>query len=197
MSQQQLAQLFPDGKTLHLPSNGKPLPGYEQAKAEILARNATLAAQASAGSGPSIGGLFASLFGSKSSPPAPPADAAPPSTATMVASADPESIEEIAPAVPLPPQRPKEIQVATIALPDQVSDAVAAIVEAPAPRVLPGPDPVLGYDEQGAVKALFDPRAAFLDLGFTSRARDELSVTQFTGPAVKPLPMIEPAQAEL
>ena len=36
MTQHQLARLFPDGKTLHLPSNGKPLAGYELAKAEIL-----------------------------------------------------------------------------------------------------------------------------------------------------------------
>ena len=62
MTQDQLARLFPDGKTLHLPSNGKPLAGYEVAKAEILSRNAALAQQASAGGG-SVGGLFAGLFG--------------------------------------------------------------------------------------------------------------------------------------
>ncbi len=39
MSYEQLVQLFPDGKTVHLPSNGQPLPGYEEAKAEIEARN--------------------------------------------------------------------------------------------------------------------------------------------------------------
>src|SRR3712207_8020297 len=54
MTQEQLARLFPDGKTLHLPSNGKPLPGYELAKAEVLTRNASLATQASAASGPSF-----------------------------------------------------------------------------------------------------------------------------------------------
>jgi hypothetical protein len=62
---------------------------------------------------------------------------------------------------------------------------------------MPGPDPVLGYDEQGAAKALFDPRTAFLDLGFKSDVRNELSATRFTGPAVKPLPVIEQAQADL
>ena len=55
MSQEQLARLFPDGKTLHLPSNGKPLQGYEVAKAEVLSRNAGLSTQASLGGGPSIG----------------------------------------------------------------------------------------------------------------------------------------------
>ncbi len=33
MSRRQLSRLFPDGKTLHLPSNGKPLKGYKQAQA--------------------------------------------------------------------------------------------------------------------------------------------------------------------
>src|SRR4051794_1868543 len=38
MTRSQLARLFPDGKTVHLPSDGKPLAGYEEAKAELLAR---------------------------------------------------------------------------------------------------------------------------------------------------------------
>jgi uncharacterized protein YcbK (DUF882 family) len=39
MSYEQLVELFPDGKTVHIPSNGQPLPRYEEAKAEIEARN--------------------------------------------------------------------------------------------------------------------------------------------------------------
>ena len=39
MTRSQLARLFPDGKTVHLPSDGKPLARYEEAKAEILARH--------------------------------------------------------------------------------------------------------------------------------------------------------------
>lgn len=31
ISRQELARIFPDGKTLHLPRDGKPLPGYDQA----------------------------------------------------------------------------------------------------------------------------------------------------------------------
>ena len=38
MSYDQLARLFPDGKTVHIPSNGQPLPGYEQARAELESR---------------------------------------------------------------------------------------------------------------------------------------------------------------
>jgi len=92
MSRSQLAKVFPDGKTLHIPSDGKPLSGYKialaQAKAGKLGksssrptlvasndrppstRNQSLTnpgkpAPASARDGSSSGGgnLFASLFG--------------------------------------------------------------------------------------------------------------------------------------
>jgi uncharacterized protein YcbK (DUF882 family) len=195
MTQQQLVQLFPDGKTLHLPSNGKPLSGYEVARAEIPARNAALATQASAGSGPSIGNVFASLFGRKDAQPAPQQAPSQESPVVTLASADPESIAVPARPAPLPPERPKEIRLASATLPDQVSDAVSAIL--PVPASAPQPEPILGYDERAAVKALFDPRTAFLDLGFTARHQQELSVTQFTGPAVKPIPVIGQAEAEL
>jgi len=197
MTQQQLAQLFPDGKTVHLPSNGKPLPGYELAKAEILPRNAALATQASAGAGPSIGNLFANLFGRKNAAP-PQAETPPSRPSTMVASADPESIKEVAvAAIPLPPKRPVEIQVAAASMPGQASDLLAALVPAPAPKSVPELQPILGYDAKAAAQSLFEPKTAFLDLGFTSTARNELSVTRFSGPAVKPLPVLEDARAEL
>lgn len=197
MTQQQLVQLFPDGKTLHLPSNGKALSGYELAKAEILSRNASLATQASAGGGPSIGSLFANLFGRKNAAPAPQAETTAPNTSMMVASADPETVQEIAAIAPLPPQRPQEIKIAAATMPKQASDAVAALVSAPAPGIIPGPEAILGYDERAAVKSLFDPRTAFLDLGFSPHAKHELSATHFTGPAVKPLPVRGEAQVEL
>lgn len=38
MTYDQLVRLFPDGKTVHLPTNGQPLARYEEAKAEIEAR---------------------------------------------------------------------------------------------------------------------------------------------------------------
>ncbi|WP_262299780.1 DUF882 domain-containing protein [Microvirga sesbaniae] len=198
MTQQQLVQLFPDGKTLHLPSNGKPLPGYELAKAEILPRNAALATQASAGGGPSIGNLFASLFGRKNAAPAPQQETQASGPSTMVASADPDSVKELAVAVPLPPQRPPEIKLAAVAMAATAMGAGEATVPRAAARVTPELDAIIGYDATAAAKSLFDPRTAFLDLGFTSDARHDLSVTHFSGPAVKPLPVVGgQAQAEL
>ena len=68
MSHDQLARLFPDGKTVHLPADNRPLPGYELARAEVLARGGTVlgvtqVATVEEDDGPSIKGFFASLFG--------------------------------------------------------------------------------------------------------------------------------------
>lgn len=41
MSRQELARIFPDGKTLHVPTDGKPLPRYEQALAEYKSKGRT------------------------------------------------------------------------------------------------------------------------------------------------------------
>lgn len=67
MSRQELAAVFPNGKTLHVPSDGKPLPGFEQAVASYESRkkNGTTAlalASTPAKSGRS-GGLLSALFG--------------------------------------------------------------------------------------------------------------------------------------
>jgi uncharacterized protein YcbK (DUF882 family) len=58
MTHDQLARVFPDGRTVHVPSDGSPLKGYELARAEIAKRGD--------GSEESLAktkpGLFASLF---------------------------------------------------------------------------------------------------------------------------------------
>jgi uncharacterized protein YcbK (DUF882 family) len=61
MTHDQLARVFPDGRTVHLPSDGAPLKGYELARAEIEKRGS--GDDASTFSKPS---LFASLFKAKS-----------------------------------------------------------------------------------------------------------------------------------
>ncbi|TPL53917.1 DUF882 domain-containing protein [Mesorhizobium sp. B2-4-6] len=63
ISRQELVSLFPNGKTLHVPSDGRPLPGYEQAVAAYQARKGAGTPNielASAGGSPKrSGGLFA------------------------------------------------------------------------------------------------------------------------------------------
>ncbi|WP_342166350.1 DUF882 domain-containing protein [Methylobacterium sp. SD21] len=80
MTHDQLARLFPDGKTVHLPADGHPMARYEEAKAEILARGGTVAGittQLAGGEeedGPSLMSFLAGLFGgAKPEPVAPPA----------------------------------------------------------------------------------------------------------------------------
>lgn len=67
MNRKQLARVFPNGRTLHVPSDGKPLPGYEQAKARYEARKARsgrieIASGAEEDEKDEGGGLFARLF---------------------------------------------------------------------------------------------------------------------------------------
>ncbi len=104
MTHDQLARLFPDGKTDLLPSDNRPFPRYEEAKAEILARGGTVAGlttQMASGEeedGPGLFGFLASLFGGGRSAPEPAPAPAPVETArksrrapvVAVASADPQ-----------------------------------------------------------------------------------------------------------
>jgi uncharacterized protein YcbK (DUF882 family) len=72
MTRDQLARLFPDGKTVHIPADGRPMPGYDEAAAEIERNGGSVSAYADAGdedSGFFSGGkgksFFAALFGLK------------------------------------------------------------------------------------------------------------------------------------
>ncbi|HEX2727365.1 MAG TPA: DUF882 domain-containing protein [Beijerinckiaceae bacterium] len=64
MTYDQLARLFPDGKTVHLPANGKPFARYEEARAEIMSRGGAVTSYASV-EAESTGrkSLWATLFG--------------------------------------------------------------------------------------------------------------------------------------
>jgi uncharacterized protein YcbK (DUF882 family) len=61
MSRDALVRLFPDGKTVHIPADGVPLAGYEQAKAEIEARGGSVFSATAYAGGPTS--LLAMLFG--------------------------------------------------------------------------------------------------------------------------------------
>jgi hypothetical protein len=131
MSHDQLARVFPDGRTVHLPSNGGPLKGYELARADIEKRGSGDDA-ATVGKKP---GLFASLFkGGKSTEeddegaapvivknekPAPASVAATPAKATETKAAD---------AVPTPRSKPAAAMI-------QLASADAQIVPAPKSKI--------------------------------------------------------------
>lgn len=63
MSRSDLVRLFPDGRTLHIPTDGKPLPGYQQAMADYKRRVGSTHIEI-ADTGPSKKkGFLAALFG--------------------------------------------------------------------------------------------------------------------------------------
>jgi uncharacterized protein YcbK (DUF882 family) len=131
MTHDQLARVFPDGRTVHVPTDGTPLKGYELAKAEIERR----------GSGDDSGSkpnFFAALFKGKSAPAATssdeddegaPAAAAKPAAPTVVAAAT-------KPADPVPTPRAKPSVAATI----QLASADMQIVAPPKPKPAPAAD---------------------------------------------------------
>ena len=132
MNRNELMALFPDGRTIHVPSDGKPLPGYQQAMAAYKSRQrsgatvqiASASPAPEAASGGSGGGLLSGLFGNRnnnaSAPepaPAPQRTAAPQRAAPQPAApvqqpipqATPEAIIAALPArsVPLPGSAPR------------------------------------------------------------------------------------------
>ena len=129
MTQDQLARVFPDGRTVHLPSNGGPMKGYELARADIERRgNGNDAATVS-----KMPNLFASLFrGGKSTTEeddegasAPVKNEKPASASVMAAAAPAKSAD------PVPTPRAKPPVAATL----QLASADAQIV--PAPKAKP------------------------------------------------------------
>jgi len=124
MTHDQLARLFPDGRTVHLPSNGGPLKGYELARADIERRGNGDDA-ATVGKKPN---LFAALFGGGKSNEeddeggSAPARNAKPAPASVVAAAAPAKSAD-----PIPTPRAKPQIAATI----QLAAADAQIVPAP------------------------------------------------------------------
>lgn len=143
MTHDQLARVFPDGKTVHLPTDGVPLKNYELAKAEIERRGN---GDDSSSSKPNF---FAALFKSKSAAPAAssdeddegaPAPAAKPATPTVVAAA-------AKPAEPVPTPRAKP-QIPTAI---QLASADAQLVAPPKPKPAPVADkPAAGKPETPA-----------------------------------------------
>jgi uncharacterized protein YcbK (DUF882 family) len=140
MTHEQLAKVFPDGRTVHIPSDGQPLPGYTLALAEVerrggipsgtsleAAREAgVITASAEQAAAKPKRSLFAGLFGSaktKDEDEANEAQAQAPAPApaskrarapTVVASLSPPTHVATESVVPLPTERPKPVAVAAV-----------------------------------------------------------------------------------
>lgn len=165
MSRKELVALFPNGKTLHVPSDGKPLPGFEQAVAAYEARRksgGTAVALASSGSSSRGGGLLAALFGrsadeeeesggavaSAARDEAPARKPAPPQR--VVAEAKPEQPAKGDGKIRiLPPELARPVDIPAAAEPQQET-IVAALPSRDAPLPIAAPRPQVDVGENGA-----------------------------------------------
>jgi hypothetical protein len=209
MSREQLARLFPDGKTVHLPSNGAPLAGYEQARAEILARREV--GQATPTQVVTDGqNVWAALFGT-----APDTSSQQTVDNWTGASVDRDSRADMENTPPLPPPRPRTLGgvavASTATILPQVSHSLAS---APAPgeadslRQFFAPTAVRPHEQAFVYYAQARPSipeqpslglsdAGILNLRFTPDSSRDLGYGRFIGPAVVPLPLLTLAMNEL
>lgn len=157
MSRTELAAVFPKGNTIHLPADGKPLPGYETAMADYAQRKGSNDILVASGSGGRTGGgrsLLAALFGGGADEAEDNAEAAEPTPAPArraPARAAPEPEVQVAAvrpsAAPAPAPRPTALP-AGVAMPDR--DSFDATGRTPTP---PGAIPAAAAAET-AVAAL-------------------------------------------
>ncbi len=127
MTRDQLVKVFPDGRTVHIPSDGKPLAGYALALADVEKRgnapsNVIMAQARNAGvaeadedetPAPKPRNFLASLFGGGAKPDT--AEAAKPEKAPVLLASASTKPKPVATArvVPMPSARPKLIEVAS------------------------------------------------------------------------------------
>ncbi|WP_237154419.1 DUF882 domain-containing protein [Oryzibacter oryziterrae] len=137
MTRTQLVSLFPDGKTAHIPADGKPLPGYQQALAEIQKKRGgqSTTMMADSGSGKRSGGLLAMLFGGNED------------DSAEIGAADDDSVPVSAkpakPAAPVAVAAAPQVNTpapAIAAAPAAAPAAQPVLVAAFAPRPLPAPE---------------------------------------------------------
>lgn len=143
MSRKDLVRLFPDGKTVHIPADGRPLPGYQQALAEYKRRvasgNTVMMAEESSSSRPR--NFLAMLFGG----------------------GDEDEVEDIPepaarPAVAQPqpaPAAPREQPAVTATEPVMVANTLPGVDAAAAP--VPQARPALRPADNSLAVALYQP----------------------------------------
>lgn len=156
MTYDQLARVFPDGKTVLVASNGKTLPGYEEARAQLAADGQTVAPQ------PPSGGnnFFAWLFGGKSADeteeeaqqaaakPAPEAavpeaQAAPAAVAYNAPKDEAPPVETASADYPVPPHRPNQfLALADVPLPPGRPSAPFMTASLQTPSAKAAKDPI-------------------------------------------------------
>lgn len=151
MSRQELVQIFPKGNTLHLPADGQPLPGYDQALADYKKRvgSGSIEIASTAGSAPAAErkrrGFLATLFGGGADEEEDNGEISTPATRPSAPASRPAQAEDEAPAAPLP-----GVMVAS-AEPRQPAETIEAPIPASRPAFRqegPGPLATALYSQQ-------------------------------------------------
>lgn len=153
ISRQELVSLFPNGKTLHVPSDGRPLPGFEQALASYKARKGSgspaIEMASAGGSGKKSGGFLSAFFGgggddeADDSADVQTASAAPPPKARNpkpAAAAKTSNLPGIAIVAPENARRAEIPQVTEQQAPEPEEDTPETIIAALPARGVPLPD---------------------------------------------------------
>jgi uncharacterized protein YcbK (DUF882 family) len=205
MSRSELVSVFPNGKTLHVPTDGKPLPGYEQALAaykangrgetggQVAYESDKPTTSASGGSGKTLLGM---LFGGGADESEDEADSAAP--VAVVAEARPQKPREQAP-IDVAALQPAPMDVAPEAESRPVPPAdVAATDPVPAPEPL---DQYAALPNRGAPVPSPAPRGNEAEPGVLGEAEiaalAAADVTPQTRPDAAPdLAALAPAESE-
>ncbi len=135
MTYAQLMRLFPDGKTVHIAADGRTLPGYDEARAE-LAANGTAVASLPPSQHSGIGAFFAWLFGKGNS------GDDEDNASTEQRPAAPEPTQVAAAQAPAAPAEAMQADATTASIPDRSSaaaapDAETAAIDMPLPPQRP------------------------------------------------------------
>lgn len=148
MTHDQLVRVFPDGKTVHVPTDGKPLSGYATALAEVRARGSSPGVAVASADGGKAKSFFSGFFKKKEADDeegaAETTVAAAPANAetskdTGRGTAQPQPAAPQVASAPLPPSRPAAIAVAAIA-----TQQAANFPSAPLPQRRPNEIAVTG-----------------------------------------------------
>lgn len=174
MRRNDLMAVFPDGKTIHVPTDGKPLPGYKQAMAayESRKRSGGFAVASAGGGGGGGGGLLATLFGGGGG-----AD-------------DEEDVAVAAAPAQAAPQRREAAPTPAAPVAETPETIIAALPARAVPVPLAAPRP---QAEVGAVPAAPTVAAAAMADGFDASAAPDTAAATATEVALNiPLPTRRP-----
>jgi uncharacterized protein YcbK (DUF882 family) len=227
MTRTQLVSLFPDGKTAHIPADGKPLPGYREALAELQQERGvpitTGIDPGRPGAAPRNGGILAMLLGNEEDTgeelsaasndddsPAPAKPAAPAMAARAAAPA-PTAPAVAAPAAPAAPVLTASLAPKPLTAPQRttvvtsLADATLPAAGAPVPDITVAAPPMalaavpmpLSRPDELGPDEDATPKLASLDVPAVLPPTKPAAPAPMLVAAVMPSPKAEAAQAAL